>query len=79
MGVGSSCTTGAESSSGLWFSVPAGLGSMLARSCAGRGGGEEIFAGGGGVVSRADGMEASCGNEREASWVAGPTVFWDVT
>lgn len=81
MGVGSSCTAGTEGGSGLWFSVLAGLGwcSMLARPCTGRGGGKGMFASGEGVVSRAGGMEASCGSEGEASWVSIPSVFEGAT
>lgn len=48
MGVGSSCTTGAEVSSRVWFSVLAGLGwcLILARPCTGKGGGKGMFPGG---------------------------------
>lgn len=88
MGVGSFCATGADVSSGVWFSVLAGLGwcLMLARPSTGKGGGKGIFPRGEGVpfcgegeFSTAGGIEISDGGEGEASWVAGPSVFGATT
>lgn len=76
-GVGSSCATGAEVCSGVWFSVFAGLGGcsdMLARPSTGKGG---VFTGGEGTgsldvsvvrgFSVGGGFETSGGVEWEAS------------
>lgn len=91
MGVDPSCTTGAEVTSGVCFSVLAGQGCglMLARPCTGKGGGKGMFTGGEGSgswafsgegeFSRAGGMGASDGGEGEASWVAGTSMFVGTT